>query len=144
MAFSQLTATSGQQGDYTPGGAVEDAAGLRQSGVRTAWVFVMNKLHIVTASELQRSSGKVLKRVAQENQHLIVERDGYRVAAMMPYPEYESLMRLRAVEAHRQLGRILGARVEQRGLSEKQLSDDLEAAKRQVHAERYPNAGPRR
>ena|SRR3972149_3689767 len=104
----------------------------------------MSKRYIVTASELQRSSGKVLRRVAQENQHLIVERDGYRVAAMVPYPEYEVLMRLRAAAAHRQLGRTLGARVEQRSLSEKQLSEDLEAAKRQVHAERYWNAGTQR
>ena len=104
----------------------------------------MSKRHIVTASELQRSSGKILKRVAQENQHLIVERDGYRVAAMVPYPEYEALMRLRAAAAHRLLGRTLGARVEQQNLSEKQLSDDLEAGKSQVHTERYRNAGTKR
>ena len=104
----------------------------------------MTKRHVVTASELQRSSGQVLRRVAQENQHLIVERDGYRVAAMVPYPEYEALMRLRAAAAHRQLVRTLGARVEQQSLSEKQLTDDLEAGKRQVHAERYRNAGTRR
>jgi hypothetical protein len=101
----------------------------------------MSKRHIVTASELQRSSGKVLKRIAQENQHLIVERDGYRVAAMVPYPEYEELMRLQATAAHREMVRTLGARVEQQGLSEKQLADDLDAVKRQVHAERYGNAG---
>jgi hypothetical protein len=93
---------------------------------------------------LQRSSGKVLKRVAQENQHLIVERDGYRVAAIVPYPEYEELMRLRAAAAHRQLVRALGERVEQAGLSEKQLADDLEVVKRQVHSERYRNAGTKR
>ena len=101
----------------------------------------MAKPHIVTASELQRSSGKVLRRIAQDNQHLIVERDGYRVAAMVPYPEYEALMRLRALAAHRQLVRALGARAEQQGLIEKELSEDVEAAKRQIHAERYRNAG---
>ena len=101
----------------------------------------MDKPHIVTASELQRSSGKVLRRVAQDNQHLIVERDGYRVAAMLPYPEYEALMRLRASAAHRQLVRALGARAEQQGLTEQALSEDVEAAKRQVYAERYRNAG---
>ena len=104
----------------------------------------MSKRQIVTASELQRSSGKVLKRVAQDHQHLIVERDGYRVAAMVPYPEYEELMRLRAAAAHRQLVRTLGARAEQQGLSEKQLSEDLDVVKRQVHAERYRNAGTKR
>ena len=101
----------------------------------------MSKRQIVTASELQRSSGKVLKRVAQDNQHLIVERDGYRVAAMVPYLEYEALMRLRASAAHRQLVRALGERAEPQGLTEANLADDLEAVKRQVHAERYRHAG---
>jgi Antitoxin Phd_YefM, type II toxin-antitoxin system len=101
----------------------------------------MSKPHIVTASELQRSSGKVLRRITQDNQHLIVERDGYRVAAMMPYPEYEALMRLVATVAHRQLVRALGARAEQHGMTETELSEDVDAAKRKVHAERYRNAG---
>jgi len=104
----------------------------------------MDKPHIVTASELQRSSGKVLRRVAQDNQHLIVERDGYRVAVLVPYPEYEALMRLRASAAHRQLVRALGARAEQQGLTEEALSGDVEAAQRQVYAERYRNAGTQR
>lgn len=101
----------------------------------------MGKPHIATASELRRSSGKVLRLIAQDNQHLIVERDGYRVAAMMPYPEYAALMRLRASAAHRQLLRTLGARAKQQGLTEEALSEDAEAAKRQVFAERYRNAG---
>jgi len=62
----------------------------------------MDKPHIVTASELQRSSGKVWRRVAQDSQHLIVERQGQRVAALVPYPEYEALLRPRASAAHRQ------------------------------------------
>ena len=104
----------------------------------------MDKPHIVTASDLRRSSGKLLRRVAQDNQHLIVERDGYRVAALVPYPEYEAIMRLRASAAHRQLGRALGARAEQQGLTEAALSEDVEAAQRQVYAERYRNAGTQR
>ncbi len=104
----------------------------------------MNKQHVVTASELQRSSGKVLRRVAQENQHLIVERDGYRVAAMLPYPEYEALIRLRTSAAHRRLVRSLGERAEQQGLKEQELLDVLETAKRKVHNERYRNARARR
>jgi hypothetical protein len=101
----------------------------------------MGKPHIVTASELRRSSGKVLRRIAQDNQHLIVERDGYRVTAMVPYAEYEALMRLSASAAHRQLVRVLGVQAEQQGLTENELTEDVEAAKRRVHAERYRNAG---
>src|SRR5437868_3314906 len=101
----------------------------------------MDKPHIVTASELQRSSGKVLRRVAQNNEHLIVERDGYRVAAMVPYSEYEALMRLRALAGHRRLVRALGTRAEQQGQTDEALSENLEVAKKVVFAERYRDAG---
>jgi prevent-host-death family protein len=104
----------------------------------------MSKLQIITASELQRASGKVLKRVAQDNEPLMVERDGYQVAVILPVPEYEALMRLRAAAAHRQLARTLGARAEEQGLSERQFDGDLEATKQQLHKERYPGARTRR
>jgi len=101
----------------------------------------MDKPHIVTASELRRSSDNVLQRVAQDNRHVIVERAGHRVAALLPYAEYEALMRLRALAAHRRLVRALGASAEQQGLTEAAFAEDIEAAQRQVYAERYRNAG---
>jgi len=54
------------------------------------------KPETIKASELQRSSGKVLKRVANDHEHLIVESGGYRVAVMIPYPDYELLIRVQA------------------------------------------------
>lgn len=104
----------------------------------------MSKQNVVTASELQRSSGQVLRRVAQEGQHLIVERDGYRVAVMVPYAEYEALMQLRSAAAHRQMVRTLGARAEQVGLTEADALQAVETAKRQVYAARYRNARAKR
>lgn len=50
----------------------------------------------VNASQLQRASGKILWRVAVQKHHLIVKRDGYPVAAVMPYPDYEALGQLLA------------------------------------------------
>ena len=54
------------------------------------------KQETIKASELQRSSGKVLKRIANDGEHLIVESDGYKVAVMLPYPDYQLLIRLQA------------------------------------------------
>ena len=54
------------------------------------------KQETIKASELQRSSGKVLKRIANDREHLIVESDGYKVAVMLPYPDYQLLIRLQA------------------------------------------------
>jgi PHD/YefM family antitoxin component YafN of YafNO toxin-antitoxin module len=61
------------------------------------------KLETIKASELQRSSGKVLKRVANDREHLVVESDGYKVAVMVPYPDYQLLIRLQAARAMKAL-----------------------------------------
>lgn len=50
----------------------------------------------VNASQLQRASGKILRMVAVQKHHLVVKRDGYPVAAVMPYPDYEALGQLLA------------------------------------------------
>ena len=48
----------------------------------------------IKASEGHRGFGKLLKRVFNSDEHLIVERDGYPVAVIMSYQEYEQLGRL--------------------------------------------------
>jgi prevent-host-death family protein len=44
----------------------------------------------ITATELQQKSGQILKRVFAEQAHIIVERDGYPVAAIIPVTEYRA------------------------------------------------------
>lgn len=101
----------------------------------------MAKTVVVRASELQRSSGKVLKRVALGREHLVVERGGYPVAVMMSYAEYEQLMRGRAQAAHRDLVRALGQEAEKQGLTEAQLQAEVKEDRRAVFNEMYgPNA----
>jgi prevent-host-death family protein len=100
----------------------------------------MAKTAVVKASELQRASGQVLKRVAVNKEHLVVERDGYPVAVMMSYPEYEQLMRERAEVRHRDLVAKVGQEMEQQGLTEEHLLTELEATKRQVVEEKYGRA----
>ncbi len=45
----------------------------------------------INASEGHRSFGKLLKRVYNSDEHLVVERDGFPVAVIMSYQEYEQL-----------------------------------------------------
>lgn len=45
----------------------------------------------INASEGHRAFGKLLKRVYNSDEHLIVERDGFPVAVIMSYQEYEHL-----------------------------------------------------
>jgi prevent-host-death family protein len=47
----------------------------------------------ISASEGHRAFGKLLKRVYGSDEHLIVERDGFPVAVIMSYQEYEHLGR---------------------------------------------------
>lgn len=97
----------------------------------------MSTKDVIRASDLQRSSGKVLKRVAVGNEHLIIERAGYPVAVLLSYQEYEALMRDRALAAHRDLVETLGRAAEEQNLDEAELMTDLEAEKRQVYQETY-------
>jgi PHD/YefM family antitoxin component YafN of YafNO toxin-antitoxin module len=100
----------------------------------------MVKKSTITASELHRGAASALKRVAINQEHLVVERDGYPVAVMMPYQEYEDIMRVRAVELHRRLTRSLGKEAERQGLTEEKLMEELEEDKHQVFDDYYGKA----
>ena len=52
----------------------------------------------INASEGHRGFGKLLKRVYGSDEHLIVERDGFPVAVLMSYQEYEQLSQQQAEE----------------------------------------------
>ena len=103
----------------------------------TKSVVDMTKKVIIAATELHRAAGKALKRVALQDEHLVVERDGYPIAVLISYPEYEELIRLRAMKAHRELLRELGREAEKQGLTEEQLLAELEADKRAAYTKAY-------
>ena len=97
----------------------------------------MAKKVIIAASELHRAAGKSLKRVALQEEHLVVERDGYPVAVLISYQEYEDLMRLRALAAHRELMGALSQEAEKQGLTEEQLLAELEENRRAAYKTAY-------
>ena|SRR3972149_3677058 len=98
---------------------------------------IMVERAIIKASELQRKSGQVLKRAAKEGVHLVVERDGYPVAVLLSFQDYEELMRARAKKSLRESVASLGQEAERQGLSEEKLMDDLEPIKKGVYQETY-------
>lgn len=91
----------------------------------------------ITASDLQRASGSVLKRVALGGEHLVIERAGYPVAVLLSYQEYEALMRVKALAAHRHVVTAFGQEAERQRLTEEQLLAELEDVKRQVFEDTY-------
>lgn len=100
-------------------------------------VIEMVERAVIKASELQRHSGKVLKRAANEGVHLIVERAGYPVAVMISFEEYEELMRDRARNALRESVLELGPEAERQGLSEEKLMEELDQIKKGVYQKTY-------
>ncbi len=97
----------------------------------------MTKKVVIHASELHRAAGKMLKRVALQDEHLVVERDGYPVAVLLSYSEYEDLMHLRALAAHRELVQSLSQEAEHQGLTEEQLMAELDQDKRAAYKAAY-------
>ena len=47
----------------------------------------------ITATMLQRQIGTVIRRVAQDGETIIVERDSWPVVALLPIAEYKALLR---------------------------------------------------
>lgn len=97
----------------------------------------MARQAVIKATEGHRSFGKLLKRVYGSDEHLIVERDGFPVAVIMSYQEYENLRRQQAVAAFEQFSREFGKEVARQGITEEQLLAELEKDKQALYEEKY-------
>lgn len=98
----------------------------------------MAKEAVIRASDLYRSGGQVLKRVAVGKESLIVESNGYPIVALLPYAEYEALKRERArleLERFRAEQQALARRLGLDRLSDDEVMEDalqaVEAARRE-------------
>src|SRR5438132_1232649 len=96
---------------------------------------------VIKASEGHRAFGKLLKRVYRSDEHLIVERDGFPVAVLLSYQEYEKLSQERATAAFEKFSRPLGEEIEQQGVTEEQMLEELDQVKREVYEAQYGRRG---
>jgi prevent-host-death family protein len=92
---------------------------------------------VIKASEGHRAFGKLLKRAYCSDEHLIVERDGFPVAVLMSYQEYEKLTRQQAMAALEQFSRDLGREAERQELTEEQLFEETREVKQGLYEEKY-------
>ena len=97
----------------------------------------MSRQITIRASEGHRSFGKLLKQVYRSDDHLVVERDGFPVAVLLSYQEYQKLSRDRALAAFDRFSKELGRDIERRGLSEEELMSELEQDKKELYQEKY-------
>ena len=92
---------------------------------------------VIKASEGHRAFGKLLRQVYRSDDRLIVERDGFPVAVLLSYQEYEKLSRERSVEAFDLLSRRLGRQIEDQGLSVEQLLTELRGDRKEAFRDQY-------
>lgn len=49
----------------------------------------MHTQNTISATELNRRSGEMLKKIAIEGQHILIERDGFPLAVIIPLGDYK-------------------------------------------------------
>ncbi len=88
----------------------------------------------VSATEARAHFGQVVQNVCEGNEHVIVERDGIPVIAILPISEYHRLIKIGHFE---RLAYALGSEVEARGLTEETLAEEMKAIRREAFEECY-------
>ena len=101
----------------------------------------MSRQVVIRATEGHRSFGSLLKRVYRSDEHLVVERDGFPVAVVMSYEEYNRLTGQRARQAFDHFSRALGQEIERQGITEEQVLDLVKETKEDLYKERYGRRG---
>lgn len=91
----------------------------------------------VGATEARNKLGKLLNRVHRGQEHLVIEKLGIPVAAVINMNDYEHYRRLLAQEHLRELSRALGREAKKQGLTEEQLMAEMEEDRRVVYEELY-------
>jgi PHD/YefM family antitoxin component YafN of YafNO toxin-antitoxin module len=90
----------------------------------------------------------VINRAGSGKEHIIVERDGLPVIAMISMAEYDQLMReheerrerQRRIERFTEAARAFGKEAEERGITEEQLLEDLDKTREKLFREKYGDA----
>jgi prevent-host-death family protein len=97
----------------------------------------MSKQTVVKATEGHREFGKLLRRVYGSDEHLIVERDGFPVAVLLSYQEYQEMVRGQSLEHLERLNRSLSKEAAAQDFSEGDLLRDVKQTRREIVKELY-------
>lgn len=92
---------------------------------------------VIPVTEVRNKLGQLLNRIYRSEEHLVVEKLGIPVAAIISMRDYEQYRRLLAKEALQKLGPKLGQEAERQGLTEEWLQKEVRKARREVFADKY-------
>lgn len=91
----------------------------------------------IGATEARKNLSQLLNQVHRREEHLVVEKLGIPVAAIISMQDYERYQRFLAQQRLKDLGRKVGAEADRQGLTEEQLFEELEQTRQEVFKERY-------
>ena len=93
--------------------------------------------HRMGATELRNQLGNLLNNVHNRKEHLLIEKLGIPVAAVISMAEYEEYQRLAAASKLRELTRQLSVEAADQGLTESDLLAELKQTRKTIFAETY-------
>src|SRR3989442_10210628 len=91
----------------------------------------------IRVTEVRNHLGSLLNRVFRGEEHLVIEKLGIPVAALISMKDYEQYRHYLAQQLHQDLGRKLGSEAEKQGLSEEDLIASMEEDRQAVYEEMY-------
>ncbi len=97
-------------------------------------------IKVMPATQARIHFGQVLKRVYSGREHVIVEKDGLEVAAILSRADYDQYRRLLALQQLEALNRAASREMQAKGITEEQALADLKATKDQIFEEYYGHA----
>src|SRR5205823_7767925 len=97
----------------------------------------------VPVSEVRNHLGALVNRVYRGEEHVVIEKSGIPVAALIGMREYEEFRRMMAERVHNRLVRGLGREAERVGLTEEQLFEELKETRQDVFREKYGDIAER-
>ncbi len=98
----------------------------------------MSSQRIITATEVRRNFGAIVRQLGKRHEHAIIQSSGTPVAVLLSMAEYERLVAHKRRKAtFHEFARNLGQEVEGQGLSEEEFTSELESTKRRVSTEQY-------
>lgn len=92
---------------------------------------------IIGATEARKNFSQLVNLVHRREEHLVVEKLGIPVVAIISMQDYEQYQRFIAQRMHKDLGRKMGAEAEKQGLTEEKLFEELDRTRQEIFEERY-------
>jgi prevent-host-death family protein len=97
-------------------------------------------VHTMPATQARVHFGEVLKRVHRGGEHVIVEKDGLEIAAILSRADYEDYRRMLALRQLEELNKAINREMQRKGITEEQALAELEKTQQAVFEEQYGRA----